>query len=92
MNMHAVMSGDIKAVCARAAGESEATEAARQLSPELARALAGAGFFNMFVPTSLGGAQLPPPEAMTRLAYLAHHDAASAWVSMIGSTTALGAA
>lgn len=92
MNMHAVMSGDIKAVCARAAGESEATEAARQLSPELARALAGAGFFNMFVPTSLGGAQLPPPEAMTRLAYLAHHDAASAWVSMIGATTALGAA
>ena len=44
MNMHAVMSGDIKAVCARAAGESEATETARQLSPELARALAGAGF------------------------------------------------
>lgn len=92
MNMHAVMSGDIKAVCARAAGESEATETARQLSPELARALAGAGFFNMFVPTSLGGAQLPPPEAMTRLAYLAYHDAASAWVSMIGATTALGAA
>ena len=29
---------------------------------------------------------------MTRLAYLAHHDAASAWVSMIGATTALGAA
>ena len=92
MNMHAVMSGDIKAVCARAAGESEATETARQLSHELARALAGAGFFSMFVPASLGGAQLSPPEAMTRLSYLAYHDAASAWVSMIGATTALGAA
>ena len=92
MNMHAVMSGDIKAVCARAAGESEATETARQLSNELARALAGAGFFSMFVPASLGGAQLSPPEAMTRLSYLAYHDAASAWVSMIGATTALGAA
>ena len=51
MNMHAAMTGDIKAVCAQAAAESEATETARQLSPELARALAGAGFFNMFVPT-----------------------------------------
>ena len=92
MNMNTVMSGEIKAVCARAAEQSEATETARQLSPELARALAGAGFFNMFVPASLGGAQLPPLEAMTRLSYLAYHDAASAWVSMIGATTALGAA
>ena len=50
MNLHAVMNGDIEAVCARAAGESEATETARQLSPELARSLARAGYFNMFVP------------------------------------------
>ena len=43
--------GGVRARC----GESEATETARQLSPELARALAGAGFFNMFVPNALGG-------------------------------------
>ncbi len=92
MNMHAVMNGDIKAVCARAASECEATETTRQLSPELARALAAAGFFNMFIPSALGGQELSPPEAMARIQYLARHDAASAWVSMIGATTALGAA
>ena len=92
MNMHAAMSGDIKAVCTRAAAESEATETARQLSPELARALARAGYFNMFVPNALGGQQLSPPDAMARFHYLARHDAASAWVTMIGATTALGAA
>ena len=92
MNMHAAMTGDIKAVCAQAAAESEATETARQLSPELARALARAGYFNMFVPNALGGQQLSPPDAMARFHYLARHDAASAWVTMIGATTALGAA
>lgn len=69
MNMHAAMTGDIKAVCAQAAAESEATETARQLSPELARALARAGYFNMFVPNALGGQQLSPPDAMARFQF-----------------------
>ena len=92
MNMHAHISADIQAVCARAAAESDATETARQLSPELARQLAAAGFFDMFVPAALGGQELAPPEAMARLKYLARHDAASGWVSMIGATAALGSA
>ena len=92
MNMHAAMTGDIKRLRVPAAAESEATETARQLSPELARRLARAGYFNMFVPNALGGQQLSPPDAMARFHYLARHDAASAWVTMIGATTALGAA
>ena len=82
----------LRRCAAQAAAESEATETARQLSPELARALARAGYFNMFVPNALGGQQLSPPDAMARFHYLARHDAASAWVTMIGATTALGAA
>jgi alkylation response protein AidB-like acyl-CoA dehydrogenase len=92
MNMHRVINADIEAVCARAAAQSDATEQARQLSVELARALAAAGFFDMFVPKALGGQELPPPDAMARLTYLARHDAACAWVSMIGATAAMGAA
>ena len=92
MNMHASINADIKAVSERAAAQSEASEQARQLPRDLARALAAAGFFDMFVPKALGGQELPPPIAMARLEYLARHDAASAWVSMIGATAALGAA
>ena len=87
------MSGDIKAVCARAAAESEATETARQLSSELARALAGAGVISTCLCRTVwvvSNCRLPKP--WRGFHYLAHHDAASAWVTMIGATTALGAA
>ncbi len=92
MTIHAAITPDIEAVCARAAAESDAIEAARQLPPELARALAAAGFFNMFVPEKINGQQLAPAEALARIEYLARHDAASGWVCMIGATAALGAA
>ncbi len=92
MNMHSVITADIEAACAQAAAESNASEQARQLSPELARKLAAAGMFDLFVPRKLGGQELTPMEAMTRLEYLARHDAASGWVCMIGATAALGAA
>ena len=44
MNMHAVMNGD-KGGVARAAGESEATETARQLSPGIGPRFGRRGFF-----------------------------------------------
>ncbi len=80
------------AICAAAQTSAEATEAARALAPELARQLADAGMFSMFVPAAIGGAQLTPLEGNARLQVLAMHDAASAWVSMIGATAALGSA
>ncbi len=92
MNMHSVITADIDAACAQAAAESDASEQARQLSPALARKLAAAGMFDLFVPRALGGQELSPIDAMARLQYLARHDAASAWVCMIGATAALGAA
>jgi len=92
MNMHAVINQSLKAACQQAAAQSQASEQARQLAPALARQLAGCGMFDLFVPAGLGGQELPPHEAMARLEYLARHDAASAWVCMIGATAAIGAA
>ena len=45
MNMHAVMNGDIKAVCARAAGESEATENGAAIIPRIGPRFGRCGFF-----------------------------------------------
>ena len=71
---------------------AEATERNRKLAPELARDLADAGMFKLFVPSEIGGLELSPVEGNRLIYELARHDASSAWVSMIGSTAALGAA
>jgi alkylation response protein AidB-like acyl-CoA dehydrogenase len=71
---------------------AEATEKNRKLAPELARDLADAGMFKLFVPSEIGGLELSPVEGNRLIYELARHDASSAWVSMIGSTAALGAA
>ncbi len=71
---------------------AEATEKNRKLAPELARDLADAGMFKLFVPSEIGGLELSPVDGNRLIYELARHDASSAWVSMIGSTAALGAA
>ncbi len=77
----------------KAAGaRAETTEKNRRLAPELARKLADAGMFKLFVPEDIGGLELSPVEGNRLIHELATHDASSAWVSMIGSTAALGAA
>jgi alkylation response protein AidB-like acyl-CoA dehydrogenase len=84
---------DSFALAWKSAGEqAEATEKNRKLAPELARDLADAGMFKLFVPAEIGGLELGPVEGNRLIYELATHDASSAWVSMIGSTAALGAA
>lgn len=83
---------DFESVCAAVAAQAETIEAGRQVPAELARNLSYAGMFNMFVPQAIGGQELSPPEGMALLEKLAMHDAASAWICMIGSTAALGSA
>ena len=80
------------AVCQAAAQASALIEAERQLPTDFARDLARAGMFKMFVPQKIGGQELSPLLGMARLQRLAMHDAASAWVSMIGATAAIGGA
>lgn len=78
-------------LCQLVASSSQETEAARRLSEGLARKLADEGLFAMFVPRQIGGGELNPLEAAWHLHQLAQHDAASAWVAMVGTTTGLGA-
>ena len=63
-------------------------EAKRCLPPALARALADAGLFRMFMPRSLGGAEVDPVTRMEVLELLAAADASVAWCVEIGSGTA----
>jgi alkylation response protein AidB-like acyl-CoA dehydrogenase len=91
-NAMAIDEAAFAALCAEAAREAEATEQARQLSPELARRIANIGLFSMFVPKQIGGGEMTPPAGLEKIERLARHDAAAAWVVMIGSTAALGAA
>ncbi|MEC8247693.1 MAG: acyl-CoA dehydrogenase family protein, partial [Pseudomonadota bacterium] len=77
----------------QSAGEqAEISEKNRKLASELARDLADAGMFKLFVPAEIGGLELAPVEGNRLIYELATYDASSAWVSMIGSTAALGAA
>ncbi len=77
----------------QSAGEqAETSENNRKLASELARDLADAGMFKLFVPAEIGGLELAPVEGNRLIYELATHDASSAWVSMIGSTAGLGAA
>jgi len=91
-NEPGINSEDFATVCADAAGQAEATEQAGQLAPELARRIANIGLFSMFVPKQIGGAEMAPLAGLEKIETLARHDAAAAWVVMIGSTAALGAA
>ena len=77
--------------CAAVAAQADEIERQRRLPADLARDLARAGMFTLFVPHEIGGRELSPPAGMALLQKLAMHDAASAWVCMIGSTAAIGA-
>lgn len=83
---------DWRAVCAEAQQRAEETETARAVPADLARRMAEARLFSMYVPAAIDGPQFSPIDANGRLYHLARHDAAAAWVSMIGSTASLGAA
>ena len=51
----------------------------RELTPEIATALADARLFHMFVPRSLGGRELPHPEYLPVVEALGHADASTGW-------------
>ena len=51
----------------------------RELTPEVATALADARLFHMFVPRSLGGRELPQPEYLPVVEALGHADASTGW-------------
>jgi len=70
----------------RISAERERFEAARRLPDDLARDLAKAGFFRIFLPAAYGGLDLTPMAAMEVFEELAQADASVAWCVWNGNT------
>src|SRR5262245_25459813 len=69
----------------RILAERDRIEAGRCLPAGLARDLAGAGFFRIFLPAAYGGLDLTPVEAMEVYEELARADASVAWCTWNGN-------
>ena len=70
----------------RIIAERDRIEAARRLPDDLARDLARAGFFRIFLPKPYGGLDLTPMQGMEILEELARADASVAWCVWNGNT------
>jgi alkylation response protein AidB-like acyl-CoA dehydrogenase len=70
----------------RVLAERDHIEATRRLPEDLARDLAHAGFFRIFLPKAYGGLDLTPMEAMEVFEELARADASVAWCVWNGNT------
>jgi len=70
----------------RLLAERDRIEAQRRLSDALARDLAEAGFFRIFLPAAYGGLDLTPMQAMAVFEELARADASVAWCVWNGNT------
>src|SRR6201993_1458254 len=70
----------------RILAERDHIEAARRLPENLARELAHAGFFRIFLPEAYGGLDLTPVEALEVFEELTRADASVAWCVWNGNT------
>jgi alkylation response protein AidB-like acyl-CoA dehydrogenase len=70
----------------RILAERDHIEASRRLPENLARELAQAGFFRIFLPKAYGGLDLTPMEAMEVFEEFARGDASVAWCVWNGNT------
>ena len=66
--------------------QRDAIEASRRLPDDLARELARAGFFRIFLPAAYGGLDLTPMEGIAVFEELAQADASVAWCVWNGNT------
>jgi len=70
----------------RILAERDHIEASRRLPEDLARDLARAGFFRIYLPAAYGGLDLTPMAAMAVFEELARADASVAWCVWNGNT------
>lgn len=70
----------------RVVAQRDAIETSRRLPDELARELARAGFFRIFLPAAYGGLDLTPIEGVAVFEELAKADASVAWCVWNGNT------
>jgi len=70
----------------RILADRDRIESSRRLPEDVARELACAGFFRIFLPEAYGGLDLTPMEAMEVFEELARADASVAWCVWNGNT------
>ena len=70
----------------RILAERDRIEASRRLPDDIARELAHAGFFRIFLPAAYGGLDLTPMEGLEIFEELARADASVAWCVWNGNT------
>jgi indole-3-acetate monooxygenase len=75
-----------QALQARIAYQRDAIETSRRLPEELARGLAQAGFFRIFLPAAYGGLDMTPMDGIAVFEALAGADASVAWCVWNGNT------
>jgi indole-3-acetate monooxygenase len=75
-----------RALRPRIIAERDLIEASRRLPEDLARELAQAGFFRIFLPAAYGGLDLTPIEGIAVFEELARGDASVAWCVWNGNT------
>ncbi|MCP4224657.1 MAG: hypothetical protein GY773_15065 [Actinomycetia bacterium] len=64
-------------------------EAARRLPPDIADLMRSRGIFRQCIPKALGGREAHPLETLRVIEEIARGDGSTAWVAMVGCTTAL---
>jgi len=64
-------------------------EQARQIPADIIESLRAAGLFRLCIPKAHGGSEVPPIETLRVIEEIARADGSTAWVLMVGSTTAL---
>ena len=67
----------------------EEAERGRRTPPDLARSLAEAGLYQMFLPQSAGGPEVSPPAAFEAIEALSRADGSVGWNAMIASDVSL---
>lgn len=84
---------DLDAAIARMAplvkAAAEENERRRQLSGNVLEAIYDAGLFRLWVPDSLGGAELPLPASLRIFEQVSYADGATGWCVMIGAGAGL---
>ncbi len=85
---HDVVAAAIDLVPAIRAARDE-LEARRRVPPSLAQALADAGLFQLHLPNSMGGPELPPLTAFHAIEAISKADGSVGWCAMIASAVSL---
>jgi alkylation response protein AidB-like acyl-CoA dehydrogenase len=75
----------VQALAPRLRAESDDIEAARSLSEPIVQAMADAGLYRMYLPRSLGGAELDPLAYFEVIEALAQVESAAAWSVLIST-------